>query len=193
MGVKKNYILASGSKDRFALLGQVGFEPESVHSPDIDETPFVNERPSDYVMRMALEKAKAVSEKFKGRIVLSADAIVVADDMIIQKAYTEEEQTAVMNRLSGKTHFVLTAICVADGKGVFYQELCPTEIKTLPMTAEEITAYVKSHDWEGCSGYKAEGLMAGFIEKINGSYSGLIGMPQCEARRLLLKAGVTDL
>lgn len=193
MGVKKNYILASGSKDRFALLRQIGFEPDDVCSPDIDETPFVDEKPYDYVMRMALEKAKAVSERFKGRIVLSADTIVVADDMIIQKAYTEEEQTAVMNRLSGKTHFVLTAICVTDGKGCFYQELCPTEIKTLPMTETEIMSYVKSHDWEGCSGYKAEGLMAGFIEKINGSYSGIIGMPQCEARQLLLKAGVTDL
>ena len=193
MGVKKNYILASGSKDRFALLRQIGFEPDDVYSPDIDETPKAKEKPCDYVMRMALEKAKAVSERFKGRIVLSADTIVVADDMIIQKAYTEEEQTAVMNRLSGKTHFVLTAICVADGKGGFYQELCPTEIRTVSMTDEEISAYVKSHDWEGCSGYKAEGLMAAFIEKINGSYSGLIGLPQCAARRLLLKAGVQNL
>jgi septum formation protein len=61
------------------------------------------------------------------------------------------------------------------------------------MTDEEITSYVKSHDWDGCSGYKAEGLMAGFIKNINGSYSGLIGLPQFEARQLLLKAGVEDL
>lgn len=193
MGVKKSYILASGSKDRFTLLKQIGFEPDFVYSPDIDETPLAEEKPQEYVLRMALEKAKAVSKKFSGRIVLSADTIVVADNMIIQKAYSLEEQTAVMKRLSGKTHFVLTAICVADGKGTFYSELCPTEITTALMTEEEIASYVESRDWEGCSGYKAEGLMAGFIKNINGSYSGLIGLPQFEARQLLLKVGVTDL
>ena len=186
----KDFILASSSKDRLALLEQIGFFPKAVHSPQIDEIPFKDETPEAYVGRIALEKTRAVAEKFPQKVILAADTIVKVGKKIIQKASCAEEQTAVMHLLSGKTHQVLTAVCVADGKGNFYQKLCITEVLTAHLTEEEIKKYVQSGEWEGCSGYKVEGMMAGFVEKINGSYTGLIGLPLWETRILLEKAGI---
>ena len=190
MEIKKDFILASGSKDRFDLLKQIGFEPKAIYSSEIDETPRTGETPEVYVQRMAFEKARAVSLIYPKQVILAADTIVKVGEKILQKAYSEQEQTDVMRLLSGITHQVLTAVCVADKEGSFYQDISVTEVTTALLTEQDIQMYVESHDWEGCSGYKVEGLMGGFVEKINGSYTGLIGLPLYETRLLLKRAGI---
>ena len=186
----KNFILASQSPQRKMLLEQIGFEPVKIEPADIDETPKNKEKPSQYVKRMAKEKALFVAKKHLGEVVLASDTIIVCGTTIIQKSKTDEEQTNVMKMLSGKTHKVLTGICVVNTKGKAVVKLNTTKIKMKKLTEKEIKDYVDSKEWCGCAGYKIEGKLAGFVRQIIGSYSGVVGLPLFEARNLLIGAGV---
>lgn len=186
----KDFILASQSPQRRALLAQIGFVPKLVEPADIDETPHKDERPSQYVKRMAKEKALAVGAKHKGEVVLASDTIIVAGLRIIQKAKSAEEQRKVMELLSGRGHRVLTAVCVVDKTGRTALRLNVNKIKMKHLSKKEIDDYVASKEWCGCAGYRIEGLMGGFVENLVGSYSGVVGLPLYEARSLLIGAGV---
>lgn len=188
--MNKNFILASQSPQRKALLAQIGFCPRDIEPADIDETPRKREQPSQYVKRMALEKAQCVANRHKGRVVLASDTVIVLGRRIIQKAKSDEEQKAVMTALSGRSHRVLTGVCVIDGKGRVAVKLNVNKIKMKRLSAQEIDEYVNSHEWQGCAGYRIEGMMGGFVEQIIGSYSGVVGLPLYEARNMLIGAGV---
>ena len=188
--MSKNFILASQSPQRLALLKQIGFEPKEVAPADIDETPRKGEKPTQYVKRMAKEKAIHVAEKHKGEVVLASDTVIVCGTKIVQKSKTDDEQTKVMKMLSGKTHRVLTGVCVVDSLGKVSLRVNTTKIKMKRLTDEEIVDYVASKEWVGCAGYKIEGKLGGFVVQMTGSYSGVVGLPLFEARNLLLGAGV---
>ena len=113
----KDFILASGSPQRIALLRQIGYEPKKIQSADIDETPHQHETPSAYVKRMAKEKALHVASLNPGEVVLGGDTIVVVGRRILQKAHDAAEQEQVMHLLSGKANRVLSAVCVVDKQG----------------------------------------------------------------------------
>lgn len=186
----KNFILASQSPQRKMLLSQIGFEPLKIEPADIDETPEKGEKPSQYVKRMAKEKALFVANKNKGEVVLASDTIIVCGTTIIQKSKTDKEQEKVMKMLSGKTHRVLTSVCVVGKDGKAVVRLNTTKIKMKKLTQTEIKEYILSKEWCGCAGYKIEGLLAGFVKQIIGSYSGVVGLPLFEVRNLLIGAGV---
>lgn len=186
----KDFILASGSPQRKRLLEQIGFVPKLIEPADIDETPHKYENASGYVKRMALEKALHVAEKHPGEVILACDTVVVVGTHIIQKAHNDEEQTQVMKMLSGKTHRVLSAVCVINREGKASVKLSTTKMMVKKMTDNEIKAYVDGHDWIGCSGYRSEGLMEAYFKKIIGSTSGVIGLPLYETRNLLISAGI---
>ena len=186
----KNFILASQSPQRKMLLSQIGYEPLKIEPADIDETPKPNEKPTQYVKRMAKEKALFVAKKHKGEVVLASDTVIVCGTTIIQKSKNDEEQEKVMKMLSGKTHKVLTGVCVVNIQGRAIVKLNVTKIKMKNLTSKEIKDYVKSKEWCGCAGYKIEGVLAGFVRQIIGSYSGVVGLPLFEARNLLIGAGV---
>ena len=188
--MNKDFILASQSPQRKKLLEQIGYNPKQICSADIDETPKKNEKPSQYVKRMACEKAKTVAEKFKNEVVLASDTVIVSGTRIIQKAKSDQEQKEIMKILSGKTHKVLTAVCVVDKKSKISIRLNVTKIKMKRLTEKEIDEYVKSKEWVGCAGYKIEGILGGFVINFNGCYSGVIGLPLYETRNLLNGAGV---
>ena len=190
MGMVKDFILASQSPQRKALLKQIGFEPAKIEPADIDETPKKNEKPSQYVKRMAKEKAIAVAGKHAGEVVLASDTVIVTGTKIIQKAHSDDEQREVMKLLSGKAHRVLTGVCVINRQGKVALRLNVNKIKMKHLSKQEIDEYVASHEWQGCAGYKIEGMMGGFVEKLVGSYSGVVGLPLYEARSLLIGAGV---
>ena len=130
----KNFILASQSPQRKILLSQIGFEPYKIEPADIDETPEKGEKPSQYVKRMAKEKALFVANKNKGEVVLASDTVIVCGTTIIQKSKTDKEQEKVMKMLSGKTHRVLTSVCVVDKKGKTVVKLNTTKIKMKKLT-----------------------------------------------------------
>lgn len=188
--MKKDFILASQSPQRKALLVQIGFEPQKIEPADIDETPNKDEKPSQYVKRMALEKALCVAQKHPQQVVLASDTIIVVGSRIIQKAKSDDEQRKIMNMLSGKTHKVLTGVCVVNKNSKPALRLNVNKIKMKRLSKQEIENYVASHEWQGCAGYRIEGMMGGFVAHLIGSYSGVVGLPLYDARNLLIGAGV---
>lgn len=186
----KSFILASQSPQRKKLLEQINFVPEKIELANINETPEQSEKPSQYVKRMALEKAKYVAENHKNKVILASDTILVCGTKIIQKSKTHEEQKKVMDLLSGRSHKVITAVCVINEQGKSSMRLNTTKIKMKKLSQKEISDYVESEEWLGCAGYKIEGVLGGFVQQMIGSYSGVIGLPLYETRCLLMGAGV---
>lgn len=186
----KDFILASGSPQRIALLAQIGYVPKLVKPADIDENCKKGEKASAYVKRMACEKAAKIAAEFPGEVVLGGDTVVAVGNKILHKSKTDEEQVAVMQKLSGKTHRVLSAVCVIDQNGKSAVRLSVTRIQMKKLTEEEIRNYVAGHEWVGCCGYKIEGELAALVVKMIGSYSGVVGLPLYETRNLLLGIGI---
>lgn len=186
----KDFILASGSPQRRALLSQIGLVPSKIEPADIDESEKKGEKPSAYVKRMAQEKAARIAELNPGKIILGADTVVVCGAKILHKSQSDEEQTKVMHLLSGKAHRVLSAVCVIDENGKSAVRLNTTRILMKKLSEKEIKDYVACKEWVGCSGYKIEGCLAGFVKKIIGSYSGVVGLPLYETKNLLEGAGI---
>lgn len=186
----KDYILASGSPQRCRLLAQIGYIPKEILPADIDEHINKGETPSAYIRRIARAKALAVAALRAGENVLSADTIIVVKQKIIQKSADEAAQTAVMRLLSGRTHKVMTSVCLVRKSGSIAQKTVTTRIEMKHLTESEIDNYIASGEWRGVAGYKIEGLLAGYVKKIVGSYSGVIGLPLYETRNMLNGAGV---
>lgn len=186
----KDFILASGSPQRKRLLEQIGLIPKSIEAADIDESCKKGETATAYVKRMALEKALKVSALHPGEIILGGDTIVVAGGKILHKAKNDEEQTQVMRLLSGRAHRVISAVCVVDRSGRVSLRCVSTRILMKKLSEEEIKGYVASHEWVGCVGYKIEGELAGFVKKMIGSYTGVIGLPLFETKNLLNGVGI---
>ncbi len=186
----KDFILASGSKDRLRLLEQIGYQPKLVAPADIDESTHLHERPLPYVKRMALEKALAAAQKHPHENILAGDTVVAVGLRIIQKSKTPEEQEKVMRMLSGRNHRVISAVCLVDKNGRVSSRCVTTKVFIKRLSNEEINAYVASQEWVGVCGYKIDGLLGGFVQKVVGSYSSVVGLPLYETRNLLIGAGI---
>ena len=139
---------------------------------------------------MAIEEASVVAARHPGEVMLACDTVVVVGNKVLHKSQTPEEQTAVMELLSGKAHRVLSAVCVIDASGRRALRCVATRIVMKKLTPAEIRAYVAGREWVGCCGYKIEGELAGYVRKIIGSYSGVVGLPLYETKNLLDGAGV---
>ena len=174
---KKDFILASASPQRLALLEQINLAPKEICPADIDESFLPREAPSAYVKRMAEEKAAHVAALRPGENILAADTVVVVGRRILRKAQNDEEQTAVMNLLVER----------GGRKALRFSD---SRVITRKLTPKEIENYVASGEWHGCSGYKIEGRFAGYVRKIVGSYSGIVGLPLFETQNLLNGAGI---
>jgi len=181
--------LASESPRRRELLAQIGV-PHIAVGADIDETVRPAEAPRDYVMRMARRKALAVRERDGTLPVLAADTTVVLDDVIFGKPRDRDEGIAMLQRLSGRTHEVLTGVALADSQGVALR-LSVSSVRFRGLTLEECSAYWETGEpRDKAGGYAVQGAAAVFIESLNGSYSGVMGLPLFETAELLRAAGV---
>ena len=187
---KTDFILASASPQRLSLLKQIGYAPKKIAPADIDETTRPNETPNAYVKRMALEKAQKTAELYPHENVLAGDTIVCVGKRILHKSHNDEEQTVVMNLLSGRSSRVISAVCLIDRNGRIAQRCVTSRVVTKKLSREEVENYVSSHEWVGCCGYKIEGNFAGYVKKVVGSYSGIVGLPLFETQNLLKGAGV---
>lgn len=186
----KDFILASGSPDRYKLLEQVGFLPKEVKPANIDETRLKYEKPLPYVKRMALEKAKAAAKENPNENVLAADTIVSAGLRIIQKSKDDSEQETVMRLLSGRNHKVISAVCLIDKNGKITQRCVTTRIAMKRLSEEEIENYISSKEWVGVCGYRIDGLLGCYVKNMVGSFSGVVGLPLYETINLLKGAGI---
>ncbi|WP_341713668.1 nucleoside triphosphate pyrophosphatase [Erythrobacter sp.] len=181
-------ILASASLRRRELIARLGVTPDAVAPSDIDETPRKGELPRDYARRMAREKAEvaAPSDSF----VLAGDTVVAVGRRILPKAEDEATARECLDLISGRRHRVLSALALRAPDGTLRERLSETIVIFKRLSAEEIEAYLASGEWEGkAGGYGIQGAAEGLIRRIDGSHSGVVGLPLYETRALLKAAG----
>lgn len=187
-GPTPKLILASASPRRHKLLARLGIEPARIAPTDIDETPLPAELPRVYVQRMAREKALAVSagEEF----VLAGDTVVAAGRRILPKAEDEATARKCLELLSGRRHRVLSAIALRAPDGNLREKLSETIVKFKRLSDEELRAYLAGGEWDGkAGGYAIQGAAEGLVSWIQGSHSGVVGLPLYETRLVLKAAG----
>jgi septum formation protein len=184
--------LASSSPRRRELLDQIGVRYGWL-AADIEEIPKPGESPEVFVLRLALEKARAGLRARGSRPalpVLGADTAVVLDDTLLGKPETQEQGVAMLQQLSGKTHRVLTAMALTDGEREATR-LSVSYVSFREITLEEANRYWKTGEpWDKAGGYAIQGRAAVFIERLEGSYSGVMGLPLFETAQLLGEFGV---
>jgi septum formation protein len=181
-------ILASASPRRRELLARLGIEPARVAPADIEETPGKGELPRDYAARMAREKADAV--KAGDAFVLAGDTVVAAGRRILPKAEDEATARACLELLSGRRHRVLSAIALRAPDGMVRERLSETVVRFKRFSEREIDAYLATGEWHGkAGGYAIQGAAEGLVAWLQGSHSGVVGLPLYETRALLKSAG----
>src|SRR5437773_4978244 len=189
-------VLASGSPRRVTLINQAGIEPDSLRPADIDETPRKGELPRACANRLARAKAEAalasvrLDEELRGAYILAADTVVAVGRRILPKAELLDEAAQCLQLLSGRNHRVHTAICLVTPKETFRQRYVETRVRFKRLSEEDIEAYLASGEWRGkAGGYAAQGIAGGFVVKLVGSYSNVIGLPLYETTTLLAGEG----
>jgi len=176
--------LASKSPRRRALLEQLGVEYEPL-AIDIDESWDGKQAAKEHVVRLALEKARAGRAiRQKDHPVLAADTEVVIDDEILGKPEDREAAIAMLQKLSGRTHRVFSAIALIDDEEA--SQLSISQVSFKALTPAECEAYCDSREPFGKAGaYAIQGKAAAFISDLKGSYSGVMGLPLFETAALL--------
>lgn len=181
--------LASASPRRRELLSQIGV-PHIVASADIDESVLSGETPRDYVIRLARAKALAIRNGGQALPVLAADTTVVVGGRIFGKPRDRADAVYMLGELSGRTHEVLTAVALADSRGVT-ERLNSSAVRFREISPEECAAYWDTGEpCDKAGGYAIQGLGAVFVESLSGSYSGVMGLPLLETGELLRAAGI---
>ena len=191
---KKTIYLASRSPRRADLLQQIGLN-FTVLPSDIDETPLLNELSHEYVVRLAAEKAQACFAKLQMDQadlypVLAADTTVSVDGRILGKPQDDADAFQMLSSLAGRWHEVHTGIAVATTTGV-KTAISTTRVEMPKLSDEKILAYVATGEPSDKAGaYGIQGLASTIIKRIEGSYSGVMGLPIYETAMLLEQAGI---
>ncbi len=188
-----NLILASASPRRRELLDQIGVS-HRCEPAEIDETFLAGEKPGDYVLRMATEKAAVVAARHSGEgvAVLAADTSVVIDEDVLGKPADHFHALGMLARLSGRSHSVLTGVCLNTAEGEVLSELVETSVHFVQLTREQCEAYLATQEpWDKAGGYGIQGLAGAFVSSIEGSYSNVVGLPLAQTWKLLSSQGIS--
>lgn len=186
------FYLASQSPRRIEILSNLGFIFQCLPI-EIDETPRVNEMPEAFVQRLALEKAltgiKSIGDPIKP--VLAADTAVVIDNQILNKPKDINHAGSMLKLLSGRQHHVYTGICLARTEKEFKISISKSSIDFAILSQTEISAYCSTGEpLDKAGAYGIQGLAAAFIKNMEGSYSGVMGLPIYETVQLLKNYGI---
>lgn len=183
--------LASSSPRRRELLTQIGVQYRIVDI-DVAEIPGTNEGPENFARRVAMDKARAGWASLDARArkpVLGADTVVVIDGEIFGKPRDREHALAMLARLSGRTHEVMTAVALMDGE--MHTGLSCSRVSLAEMSREEQVGYWETGEpLDKAGAYAIQGLAARFIRHLSGSYSGVMGLPLYETAQLLKEANI---
>lgn len=198
--------LASRSSRRRELLHQIGVRFETLllraeprRPADVDETQRESESAYEYVERIAREKATGGRRVLQARTqlfrpVLAADTIVVLDGEVLAKPASREQAAEYLQRLSGRTHEVRTVVALAASTAPNSDLLMATSVSRVTMRlidSEEIERYCASNEpMDKAGAYAIQGKAAVFVERLEGSYSGVVGLPLAETASLLIRAGI---
>ena len=188
--MNRRLILASKSPRRYELLKQVGIDVEVVPSTVIEDLVQI-ESPKEHVIRLAEAKARAVASQFPNRWVIAADTVVTVDGSILGKPKNGEEAKEMLQRLSGREHWVLTGFFVCHlESGKRDHDAVETAVKMKGLTPSEIEWYVKTGEpFDKAGGYAIQGIGSFMVESIRGSYTNVVGLPLCELIRMLNRLG----
>jgi len=190
---RPDFVLASASPRRLELLARIGLAPGTVDPADIDETPLAGETARRLALRLAKAKAAATAARHPHAFVLAADTVVALGRRLLGKPEDEPDAARMLGLLSGRAHRVLTAVAVIAPGGRAGARLSETRVQIKRLTAREIAAYVASREWEGkAGGYGVQGRAGAFVTALNGSYTGVVGLPLYETRALLVGLGYPE-
>ena len=183
-------ILASGSPRRRELLDLMGLT-YTVETPDVDES--FSGRPSETVMEISRRKAAAVAARHSGSIIIAADTLVFADGAL-GKPHTPERAKEMLRSLAGNWHHVYTGITVINTRsGRILRNVDKTRVHLVPMTEQEIDAYVATGEpLDKAGAYGIQGMGGMFVDRIDGSYSNVVGLPMSMLRIMLAQVGGVD-
>lgn len=187
-------LLASASPRRSALLTQLGV-PHEIAVGDVDETARSDETPEALVVRLARLKAQHVASLRGARVgsplaVLGADTVVAVEGRILGKPQGSDDAVAMLQLLSGRTHRVLSGVALVRGDEI-HARLSVSEVTFRALGDDEILSYWASGEPRDKAGaYAVQGLAARFIARLEGSYSGVMGLPLFETAELLAAAGL---
>lgn len=189
-------VLASASPRRLMLLAQVGVDPDALRPASIDETPNKGEMPRALASRLARAKAEAARDQIANdtdiadAYVLAADTVVAAGSKVMGKPQHMEEAVASLQRLSGRTHRVLTGVCLITPDDRVRTKIVDTRVRFKHLSRDELEAYIASREWRGkAGGYAIQGLAGCFVQKLVGSYTNVVGLPLFETLQMLSGEG----
>ncbi len=170
-------ILASASPRRRQLLGAAGIEFEVIES-FVPERHVAGEPPRDYALRMAREKAGAVSARFPESIVIGADTIVVCETQILEKPADAGDARRMLAMLSGRTHMVVTAYALARGGKILESSPVESQVTFRKLAEAEIEDYIATEEpFDKAGAYGIQGIGGGFISHVEGSRDNVMGLP----------------
>ncbi len=182
-------VLGSGSPRRLELLATLGLTPHDVRPPDIDETPLKGEVPRAYCHRITASKLAAI-QAAKDEVVLCADTTVALGRRIMGKPDDAGQAAEFLLKLSGRRHSVITSVAVKVGDQTWQRDVV-TAVKMKRLSDDELNGYLATDDWQGkAGGYAIQGPAGAFIPWIQGSYTGVMGLPVAETATLLRAAGL---
>ncbi|MBQ7665394.1 MAG: septum formation protein Maf [Synergistaceae bacterium] len=177
-------ILASGSPRRFELMKSLGLEFD-VYRPDVDESMIDGELPHELCMRLSRLKAQAGADKFPDSLIIAADTIVVIDDLILGKPHNRHDAFTMLKRLQGRWHEVITGVSVCVNQNILTHDE-HTRVKFRDMNDDEIHAYVSTGECDDKAGaYAVQGYGSLLVERIEGDYFNVVGLPLCSLGRML--------
>ena len=175
------------------MLARLGIEPDAVISCDLDESPLEGELPRAHAVRLAAEKARAGATRHPVAHVLAGDTVVGVGRRILPKAEDEATARECLRLLSGRRHRVFTAVALASPDGRLRQGLSESILRLKRLSEREIEHYVAGGEWRGkAGGYAIQGSAEWFCLRLDGSHSGVMGLPLYETRKLLVAAGLID-
>jgi septum formation protein len=183
-------VLASASPRRLELLAQIGLEPDAIDPADIDETPEMGETARRLALRLARAKAAAVASRHPDAFVLAADTVVAVGRRLLGKPADQADAARMLALVSGRAHRVLSAVAAVAPGGRAGARLSETRVRFKRLTVAETAGYLASGEWAGKAGaYAVQGRAGAFVAALNGSYTGVVGLPLHETVALLTGLG----
>jgi septum formation protein len=171
-------------------LAQVGLAPDAIEAADLDETPLKNETPRLLALRLASAKAAHVAARSPEAFVLGADTVVAVGRRVLPKAEDAREVADCLRLLSGRSHRVLTGIAAISPAGKLVTRLVESKVRFKRLTPLEVESYLQGGEGVGkAGGYAVQGRAGAFVIELQGSYSGVVGLPLYETTNLLQGLG----
>ena len=195
-GYRPKLVLASASPRRLGLLEQAGIAPDALRPATVDETPKKGEVPHHLVRRLARAKAEAAKKlaraepELANSFILAADTAVAVGKRVLGKAEMEHEAARALEFLSGRAHRVYTGVCLITPDDRSKDLVVETRLRFKRLSRKEIEAYLASGEWQGkAGGYAIQGIAGGFVVKLIGSYTNVVGLPLTEVMGMLQSEG----